>query len=239
MKIKSKTILILLIAISLFALASTSFAGWNRGGSTQGIRSGLIVSQLYQQDLSEEETNALLKMREEEKLARDVYTYLYELYNAQVFKNIAASEQRHMDTIARLITQYGLNDPVAGLDYGEFASSEMQELYTTLTTMGATDLAKAYQVGATIEDLDIKDLEDLLEVVDNTDIKFAFQNLMKGSRNHLRAFTTQLKNLGQSYTAQYLSQEEVDNIISTPWERGAVDENGNPISRGRGFRGRR
>jgi hypothetical protein len=59
-----------------------------------------------------------------------------------------------------------------------------------------------------------------------TDIKTLYQNLMKGSRNHLRSFARQLHSFGLSYTAQYLSQEEVDAIIFSSMERGILDENG-------------
>lgn len=43
---------------------------------------------------------------------------------------------------------------------------------------------------------------------------------MKGSRNHLRAFVSQLKSRGIEYVPQYLSPEEYQAIISTPIETG-------------------
>ena len=53
-------------------------------------------------------------------------------------------------------------------------------------------------VGATVEDLDIKDLIDLLNKTDNPDIILVYNNLNKGSRNHLRAFIAQIESLGAS-----------------------------------------
>ena len=56
--------------------------------------------------LSAEEQDTLLWMREEEKLARDVYSRLYKVWKVRVFTNIAASEQRHMDAILKKIGNY-------------------------------------------------------------------------------------------------------------------------------------
>ena len=85
-------------------------------------------------------------------------------------------------------------------------------------------------VGATIEDMDIKDLQYNIAETDNVDLAAVFQNLMKGSRNHLRAFVSLLERNGISYTAHYLEQEEIDEIVSSEWERGIVDAGGVPIS---------
>ncbi|MDP2030099.1 MAG: DUF2202 domain-containing protein [Thiobacillus sp.] len=48
----------------------------------------------------------LLFMREEEKLARDVYLTLYETWGLAVFSNIASSEQSHMDALLKLLRTY-------------------------------------------------------------------------------------------------------------------------------------
>ena len=42
-------------------------------------------------------------MREEEKLARDVYLTLYDIWGTPAFNNIASSEQTHMDAVLMLI----------------------------------------------------------------------------------------------------------------------------------------
>ncbi len=228
---------ILFLAMSVQgALAFRGHGGFG-AGSQAGGGLATIVSQLPVEDLSQVETDAVLKMVEEEKLARDVYTYLYQVWNTSVFDRISNSEQRHMDAVTALLNKYNLANPVEGLDYGQFATPEMQELYDTLIAKGQQSIEDALQVGATIEDLDIKDLEELMPQYDNQDVLTVFQNLTKGSRNHLRAFTGYLKAMGITYTAQYLSQDEIDEIISSPWERGAVDKDGNPMS-GQGGRGR-
>ena len=85
-------------------------------------------------------------------------------------------------------------------------------------------------MGATIEDMDIHDLQQMLGRTDNTDLKIVYQNLMKGSRNHLRAFHRQLVKYDLSYTPQYITQAEYDEIVSTPKERKRLDENGDPVA---------
>lgn len=181
-----------------------------------------LAANYVAEDLSDEETAALAFMREEEKLARDVYLNLYERWNIPVFSNIARSEQRHMDAVLCLIERYGLEDPAAEQPAGAFQNSTLQGLYNSLMEQGAESLEAALTVGATIEDVDILDLQQNIEnlAVDNDDILAVFKNLAKGSRNHLRAFTRELEKLGGTYEVQYISAEEYDVILSTGPERG-------------------
>jgi hypothetical protein len=189
-----------------------------------------IATNLPVQELSAEEAAGLTQMREEEKLARDVYQAMFEKWELAVFSNIARSEQRHMNAIKALLDKYGMADPVTDSAAGIFTNPEMLTLYTDLVEKGKTSLVDALQVGATIEDLDIKDLYDFLEQTDNTDIKTVYQNLAKGSRNHLRTFTYQLALNGAAYEAQYLTADKIDDIINSPRERGRVDENGHQVT---------
>jgi hypothetical protein len=94
---------------------------------------------------------------------------------------------------------------------------------------------EAFKTGALIEDLDIKDLMEFLGEVTNENIIMVFENLTRGSRNHLRAFNRQLVRSGITYTPEYISQEEFDNIIASPQETGNVYQRG---SYGRPLRGR-
>ncbi len=231
----TKTVSILKFILFAFILVtistSTTFAFKGQGGffgqkSRVGYGIETAVTNLPAQELSQAEKDALIKMVEEEKLARDVYVFLYSQLNNVIFDRISQSEQRHMDAVSALISKYGLENPVEGLEVGQFVTPSMQDLYENLTSRGAESLEQALQVGATIEDLDIKDLKELIGQCDNQDILMVFQNLEKGSRNHMRAFTSYLKVMGISYNAQYLTQDEVDGIISKGWERGPVDQNG-------------
>jgi len=166
------------------------------------------------QELSQDEIEAILYMREEEKLARDVYLTLYNETGLMIFRNIAFSEQRHMDMVLALIDKYNLTDPVAGMGVGEFNSTEMQTLYEELVKRGSESEVEALKVGALIEEIDIKDLDEWLKVVDNDDIRAVFMSLRGGSENHLRAFTGLLESrYGVTYTPQVLSEEEYRAIV--------------------------
>lgn len=180
--------------------------------------------------LSEAEITDLRHLREEEKLARDVYRYFYDIYQKAVFSNIASAEQQHMDAVKTLLDRYGIADPVAGLGPGVFADPDFQQLYDDLTAAGTPAegeqlldaLQRALHVGATIEDMDIYDIQFMVLNTSRDDLINVYQNLMKGSRNHLRSFAGLLESLyGVDYVAQYLSQEDVDAIISSPKETGS------------------
>jgi hypothetical protein len=170
--------------------------------------------------LSAEETAGLLKMREEEKLARDVYQYLFDKWELNSFENIASSEQTHMDEIKVLLDAYGLTDPAAGKAAGVFADPELQKLYNDLTAKGSESLAAALKVGGAIEEIDILDLREQAKSVTHADIQAVYQNLENGSENHLRAFSGSLeRQTGETYQPQYMSTEDYQSIAS--------DTNGN------------
>ena len=158
-------------------------------------------------------------MREEEKLARDVYRTLYDLWGLPVFDNIAGSEQVHTTQVEDMMEKYGLTDPVVDDTTGVFVNQVLANLYQELITAGGMSSLKALYVGAAIEELDMIDLQHAIDATDNDDIRRLYENLMRGSRNHLRAYVGQIENLGIVYEAQYLTQEEVDAIVDSPVER--------------------
>jgi hypothetical protein len=179
------------------------------------------LSDLPMGDLSDAERDGLLLMREEEKLAGDVYRYLYELHDLRIFSNIAASEDTHTAAVKKLLDRYELQDPAAGNGAGVFTDMDMQMLYDSLSARGTPSLLDGLYVGVLIEELDIFDLDRLLsEVVGNDDIVLVYEALQKGSRNHLRSFYAQLVDRGGSYTPEYLSQEAFDTIVNSEIERG-------------------
>jgi len=132
----------------------------------------------------------LTHMRDEERLARDIYTALAAKYaSAAPFVNIARSEQVHFDTMGLLLTLYGVADPSAARNPGTYADPALQSLYDKLLASGSESLAKAYDVGVAVENLDIADLKAAISQTSQADVKAAFTNLMNGSANHLAAFT--------------------------------------------------
>jgi hypothetical protein len=162
--------------------------------------------------LSVEETETLLWMREEEKLARDVYLALDARWNDSVLQRIASSEQRHFDALGNKIDQYGLVDPALPGN-GEFADAELQALYDELVTTGLNSATDAMIVGATIEDMDIRDLQEAIEATDEAALKTVYGNLLEGSKNHLRAFIGVLRDLGVEYTPTYIDALLFDSIV--------------------------
>ena len=118
------------------------------------------------QDLANVEKEALLFMLEEEKLARDTYEFLYDHWDLQQFANIKRSEQSHMDAVENLLLAFGIGYQI--LPPGEFGNTELQRMYDQFVVNGTRDEASALIVGATIEDLDIVDLQIQIESVDNS-----------------------------------------------------------------------
>ncbi|MCK5121807.1 MAG: DUF2202 domain-containing protein [Methylococcales bacterium] len=168
--------------------------------------------------LSVTETDSLLFMREEEKMARDVYLTLYGLWNDEIFNNIASSEQEHMDAIKLLLDKYDLLDPVID-GVGLFTDPELQALYDNLVERGEKSRMEALYVGALIEEVDMRDIQEAIEETQHLDIINVYENLLKGSRNHLRSFVGKIEDEGAVYEAQVLTQEEVDEIVDSPMER--------------------
>ena len=171
--------------------------------------------------LSNDEISSLKIMREEEKLAHDVYVTLFNRWNVNVFSNISSSEQTHTTSISTLLKKYNIADPVGNNGVGVFRDTTLQNLYNSLIAEGNKSALAAFKVGATIEDLDIYDLNNWDAKIDNQDIKFVYQNLNKGSRNHMRSFYSQVIGAGGSYTAQFISQAELNAIVNTPKETGS------------------
>lgn len=169
--------------------------------------------------LSDEEASSLIFMREEEKLAFDVYAAMAAKWGTPIFVNIGASEQAHMDAVKLLLTRYGMPDPAAALQLGQFVNPSLQALYAALVSAGSTSLVGALSVGAEIEDVDIRDLRAISKNVDNADLLLVYANLEKGSRNHLRSFHDQLQQQRATYTPKYITQAEYDAIVNSPREK--------------------
>ncbi len=171
--------------------------------------------------LSTNETALLNFVREEELLAFDVYTAMYSQYKLPVFNNISKSETLHTTAIKALIEKYGLADVATGHRKGVFENADIQKLYDKLVAKGSASLNDALTVGAIIEEFDIADLVSHLDTdADNTDIRFVLNQLCKGSRNHLRAFSRLLTLRRVVYEPQYISAYLYKSITGSKWETG-------------------
>ena len=163
--------------------------------------------------LSAAEEAGILFMREEEKLARNVYLALNDIWQSRVFENIARAEQRHMDSMLSLIDRYNLDDPA--LTPGVFTTAEHQGLYDALVERGAQSLEEALRVGALIEEVDIEDLIVDMGEADNEDLLVIYDSLLRGSENHLRAFVSQIDRFYGGYEPSLLSQDEYEEIVGS------------------------
>ena len=165
--------------------------------------------------LSQELTDTLAYMGNEERLAYDVYNALYKQYGTKQFTNIATNgEYQHIGAVQQLIQKYKLDDtisftnvvdplgylntPIEAMDAGVYDVPAIQKLYTDLMAL-ATDEIEALKVGCIIEVVDVNDLTHdiaLAQSENAADIVTVFGFLRDGSYNHYWAFDKGLKNKG-------------------------------------------
>ncbi len=208
-KIASKLFLRLLIIVTVMTSLVAIPAWADKDGTTK---------------LSKEVIEHLNFMREEEKLARDVYLFMNDTWKSKVFDEIAESEQQHMDTMLKMLENYDLPDPAEDEfgninDFGVFNNEDLQEKYDYLIEIGQEDYIVAlHEVGGFIEELDMIDIQEAIDVKRTpVALKTAYEHLMEGSKNHLRAFVAALEKEGFIYDeAQLLDQELFDAILDIP-----------------------
>ncbi len=189
--------------------------------STGNVHLDSVINNTPYETPSVEEEHALSLMREEEKMARDLYLNAFDKWNVKIFENIASSEQKHMDAIKALITKYNLVDRVLNDVRGVFVNPVIDSIYILLNQQADISKIEALKMGAFVEEFDINDLRVLKATdVDNIDITLIFDELERGSRNHLRSFVSQLEKQGFTYVPQVLTQAEYDAIINSPHEQG-------------------
>ena len=212
---------------SNFNIVNTAYAAPYGGSGGGGNRTADINEQIH-----------LVFMREEEKLARDVYITLGKRYpDLTVFTNIVRSEQRHTNKVKSLLDRYGIEDPSSSDEVGEFTGEDygwyFTEKYDELVAWGYMSDIEALKVGAFIEELDMIDIAQCPKVIvetdngiddflscgkvyaDNLDINRVYEYLLEGSKNHLRAYVRNIEiEIGAcNYEAQILTQEQVDEIL--------------------------
>jgi len=167
--------------------------------------------------LSQELSNTLSYMGNEERLAYDVYNYLYTQFGTKQFTNIATkSEYKHITAVQSLVQKYKLNDsvdftnvdlpslgyintPIESMQAGTYDISEIQKLYDDLTSRGTTSEIEALKVGCIIEVVDVNDLNVDIKLAENenaSDVVTVFNFLRDGSYNHYWSFDKGLKNKG-------------------------------------------
>ena len=154
-------------------------------------------------------------MREEEKLARDVYDSLYLKWDLIPFEHIRTSEQNHMDQMKSLLNKFNLSDPVQITKdkKGLFQNALLSQYYNDLIAQGSNSVIDALKVGAKIEEIDIKDLIDRAKNTKDKSILAVYENLRLASERHLNAFTRNLHMRGIEYQPTILSTTLYNEII--------------------------
>ena len=192
---------------------------------TQLLILQLIISvNMYGDHLNNEEKLGIQLMREEEKLAHDVYVFLNDKWEMPIFSNILQAETRHFNAVGFLIESYELED-MAKNEVGQFQNMDLQNLYDSLTAKGSESLVAALEVGAFIEEVDIHDLQQLANSTTNQILQNTYQNLLRASGNHLRAFTSQLASRNNNYSPLVLTEKEYQSILETPHQMGRGNGN--------------
>ena len=229
--------LILIYGLVGFAIVASAGSVTAKGGrmAAESTNDTVLTDGVV---LDYNEQTHLAFMREEEKLARDVYTKLSTMYPEHpIFGRIDDSEQRHTDAVKAMILKYGLEDPntndnvgvYTGQDYGWYFT----EKFNLLVERASISELEALYVGAFIEELDMMDINQCPQVVvetenginditdcgkiytDNTDVSNLYASLLDGSDSHLEGYVKNIeKYIGAgNYQAQVLPQEEVDEIL--------------------------
>ena len=176
-------------------------------------------------ELSQATKDTLAYMGNEERLAYDVYTVLYDYHQdrateIKALTNIANnSETTHIATVQLLVKKYitdlsdfnntdvtDVNFTTAYADYnitelptGQYNIQAIQDLYDALIAKGKASKQDALEVGCMVEVTDISDLdEDIATAQDDnaSDIVTAFEFLRDGSYTHYWSFDKSLKNMG-------------------------------------------
>ncbi len=209
---KVAALMLMLLGLSLSMTQCSEGAGFDENLTADNA---LLKAGSADGELTEAEIHGILFMREEEKLARDAYLYLYEIFPLRPFLNISKSEQAHMDAIKYLIDTYELEDPVGENPEGVFQNEDLQQLYNEIIETGSSSREDALKMGALIEEVDIIDLRtELEEIAENDDVIRVFENLCTASERHLRAFVRVLKIYDVEYKPVKLDEEEFNRILS-------------------------
>lgn len=190
----------------------------NADGVTMFNTSNVVPSFETTAELTSDEIEFLYAVREDEKLARDIYNSFYSLYASKPMSNIAKAEENHIAAVERLFYFYSINYPAVG-EAGVFADATRQSYYNELISKGTT-LLDAYKAAAYLEEKDIADYEAVLPSITNPNIKLVIEHLIKGSINHFKATLRQIDALGGEYQAAVLSQERYTEIVNSNFANG-------------------
>lgn len=186
--------------------------------------------------VTDDDKATLALMREEEKLARDVYLTLNEKWDQVVFQHISGAEVNHMKLVKTMMDKYGVDDPIARTKdkRGKFVHQRFQDLYKSLTASGLQSVEQAFRAGAYVEEWDLKDLYEAKKATRSEDLQVLYGQLIRASEQHLRAFTHNLQRVGHTYEPVILPKEKYEFIISSSDPGGGMGQGMGPGAKGTG-----
>lgn len=223
---QTETIPVEMIALNGNSTGTTFLAVNSSTGATTFNVTGLSCTFSVTADLTANEIEFLYAVREDEKVARDLYTSFYKKYALTPFANIGAAESNHIKAVERLFDYYQIKYPEVG-PAGVFANTTRQDLYNSLLSQGNISALEAFKVMAKDEETGIVNYKEVIKTIVNPNIKMVLENLTKASENHLKAAIRQITALGGVYTPVLMSVSEFDTIIASGFQQGGKYMNKN------------
>lgn len=169
--------------------------------------------------LGADEIEFIYALREDEKISRDLTLVLAELYpEVQFFSRVAKAGATHIATVERLLDYYEIEYPKLSAP-GMFGDESRQNHYDQLLAMGETEEG-GYRAIAQLEEENIVAYDEVIDDIDNPNIEIVVANLLKSSKNHLRAAVRQITRVGGEYIPQLLDDATYNNIVGSTPEKG-------------------
>ncbi|MFB6181896.1 MAG: DUF2202 domain-containing protein [Candidatus Magasanikbacteria bacterium] len=173
-----------------------------------------------QNNLKKEEKWTLLFMVEEEKMIRDLSYKFYQEYNEGVFEDIYKAENTHYKVVQKFIRDYNLDDPTSKKGVGEFHNPQIQMIHDDLLEQGMENKTEAYKALVNALERDVNDLNENIEKTNKDGILFAYRNLRRSSKNHIRVLMDIVRKKGEKYEPQYLSEAKFNSIKNSSIDSG-------------------
>jgi hypothetical protein len=208
---KNLRLLIVAAAVAIPLAVTTAPAGATSGQLAADVHPQALVSLASPGghggpgstvELTDEQVAHLQFVRDEERMALELYTgfattYRNDPQSTAIFDRIASSEQEHFDAVGRMLDKYGIEDPAANMDVGEYDNTPaIQALYDELWAKGTQSWVDALEVGVIVEETDIEDIGGILAEENPADVERVYSHLLSGSYRHLAAFEKQLAVVG-------------------------------------------
>ncbi len=164
------------------------------------------------------EQQNLVFMREEEKLAWDLYREMHQIWGLSVFKSVSGEEKEHMKKMLGLLQMYNIPDPVQGDVPGRYVNVYISDIYQSLSQQGRRSVQDALKVCALQEEINILDLIRVSQSATQPKVLEVYAELQRNSISHLRSFAHSLEILGIRYQGVKIPQNTIDSIVQGPMD---------------------